>query len=657
MLAPSAPQRCSDQLLRACRDLAEELSIGVHTHLAETKWHAEVGKKIYGVPMVKHMEKLGLLSPRLTVAHSIWVDDEEIDLLGKYGVKVVHNPTANLRLGSGVARVRKMLDRGIPVGLGADSVNAGTIYSVFEQMKLAVLVPRICWGAENWISPDEAFEMGTLGGAQAVLQEGLIGSVEEGKKADLVILNPFNSLFPLNDVVAQLALCENGNSVESVFVDGKSVLLKGKLKTVNEKALLGALSSLQPRIRKAHATVQGQQRQVAGRQSRRTTMLQGYKLFDADAHGSMNPKMWEDLPEEYAARRPRAVRITDERGLGGYNTSWSIEGRLVPHPFGPGAQQGGVPRLVLEELGASDEESCSTGSRDLSDPQARLKDLDGLGIDFQVLFPATMYARMSSDPGLEAALFRAYNRYLGRQCRLSGGRVKWAGLLPMQDLRQGFRALEEMQDLGAAAAVVFGTAGERPLCHPSFIPVWDEFARTGLPLCVHQGMSYPPFEQLCHNIFAGHVLGMNIPAQLAFIAIVGHGMLDRYPDLKVGFLEFGAEWVLYMKGRMGHYLPRDRGEKVHRYGLGMPVTDALPEKNIDEYFKSGRIFVAAEADDVLLPQELEVMGEDHILYSSDFPHAEGRENSALEILERADLSSEQKQKLLYDNAVRFYGEP
>ena len=255
MLAPSAPQRCSDKLLGLTATLAHELEIGIHTHLAEAKNHAEVGKTIYGESIVKHLERLGFLSNDLSVAHAIWIDEEEIELLGKYNVKVVHNPAANLRLGSGMARVKHMIRSGVSVGLGCDSVNAGTNYSIFEQMKLATLMPRSLWSPEHWLLPNEVLEMATLGGARALLLDRMIGSIEEGKKADLVILNPSSSLLPLNNLIDQLALSENGASVESVLVDGKPVMWERRIQTIDEESLRTQVSSLQPRIRKAHAAV------------------------------------------------------------------------------------------------------------------------------------------------------------------------------------------------------------------------------------------------------------------------------------------------------------------------------------------------------------------------------------------------------------------
>jgi predicted TIM-barrel fold metal-dependent hydrolase len=163
------------------------------------------------------------------------------------------------------------------------------------------------------------------------------------------------------------------------------------------------------------------------------------------------------------------------------------------------------------------------------------------------------------------------------------------------------------------------------------------------------GMSYPPFAEVCNGLLDAHGIGMSLPAMMAFVAIVGHGMLDRYPTLKVGFLEFGAEWILYMVPRLDHYLPIDRSQ--------MPIKDEIPQRAIRDYVRSGRIFLAGEADDKMLVHEIALLGEDQILYSSDLPHGEGRHNAAKEILARNDISEAQKQKILYHNAVRFFGEP
>lgn len=385
-------------------------------------------------------------------------------------------------------------------------------------------------------------------------------------------------------------------------------------------------------------------------------MLNGFRIFDADAHALMTPEMWADLPSLYKLRRPRPIRVEDSKDMGRWNSGWLIEGGMHPHPFGPGAEAANTPAMVLPEFGASPQERAAVvgfpvpvGSSNFADPQARLQDMDKMGIDAQVLFPTTLYARMTQEPGFEAALYRSYNRYMGQQCKVNPSRLKWAGLLPLRDTSQAIEALDEMQSLGATAAVIFGTVGDRLLSDTVFTPVWEEFARRNLPLCVHMGMSYPALAQICHSFQDANLIGKVIPAQLAFVALVGHGMMDRYPGLKVGFLEFGAEWIFYMFGKMDHYV-RVNKER-------MPLGSRLPQQDIEAYLKSGRIFVAAEAEDRMLSQEIALLGEDQILCSSDFPHGEGRQSSIAQLLARDDITNDVKRKIVYDNSVKLFGAP
>jgi hypothetical protein len=164
--------------------------------------------------------------------------------------------------------------------------------------------------------------------------------------------------------------------------------------------------------------------------------------------------MWETLPQEYTAKRPRPLRVSDETGIK-WTDGWLIDGRMEPHPFGPGTQGADKPRDVLVEFGAS----ASKGpSFDLSRPELRIRDMDQLGIDHQMLFPTTLYAKMGFDPGFEAAMYRAYNRYIGGQSRYNPKRLKWSGLLPLRNPAQAMAALDEMQELGATGAISFGVS-------------------------------------------------------------------------------------------------------------------------------------------------------------------------------------------------------
>jgi predicted TIM-barrel fold metal-dependent hydrolase len=372
-------------------------------------------------------------------------------------------------------------------------------------------------------------------------------------------------------------------------------------------------------------------------------MLGSYRVYDADAHVILAPAMWEDLPKEYVPRRPRPAVLSDAGDLAAYTSRWIIEGRVEPHVLGPGLQPANTPAWIVE--------GKHRDTHTLMNPEGRVREMDQMGIDIQFLFPSTLYARMTADPGFEAAMYRAYNRYMGRQCRIDSKRLKWAGLVPLFESRECFAALEEMLQLGASAVVVFGTARDRMLSDPTFIPFWDEFARTGLPLCVHMGASYPPFDTMVETFLDAHALSMALPAQMAFVALVGRGMLDRYPGLRIAFMEFGAEWLFYMVGRMDHYLDRDRMIQPQ------VLSDKLPSRAIKDYLKSGRIFVCGEMEDPLMKEEIALLGEDQLLFSSDYPHGEARENAAATLLKRNDITETQKRKILYDNPVRFFGEP
>jgi predicted TIM-barrel fold metal-dependent hydrolase len=387
-------------------------------------------------------------------------------------------------------------------------------------------------------------------------------------------------------------------------------------------------------------------------------VLNGYYVYDADAHVVVSARAWADLPEPLRVRRPRPVEIGDAEGLAGFRTSWFIEGKVTPHPWGPGSQPGNTPRGSLDpetvpgifQNTDARMTSMSFGGQDLSDTGERMRVMDEMGIDTSVIFPSTLYATFTSDPELEAGLYRAYNRYVGQACRSDPRRLKWGGLLPLRHPREACEALAEMRELGACAALVFSTVGERLLSDPAFTPVFDELTSMGLPLAIHFGGSYPPLWEPSRTMVTGQVLAMTLPVYMAFYAVTAGGLLDRHPSLKVAFLEFGSEWVLYAVPRIDSFIHQARGH-------GLPRGTGLPSQNVIDYVRSGNIFIACEAEDRVLPQEIELIGEDHLLFASDIPHPEMRENAAAELLERTDLTDVQKRKILCDNAARFYGEP
>ena len=187
-IAPTIPLHCSDDFLRGCGALARDMDLPLQTHLAETKSQAVLGLRKYGRSLTAHLAGLGLITDRLSAAHAVWIDDEDIARLADGGARVAHNPMSNLRLGSGVAPVRRMRDRGLRVGIGTDGSNTSDGQNMFEATRLAAYLSRL-EGPEpdTWISAQDALQMATAGSAD-LLGFPRIGRLAPGFEADIVFL-------------------------------------------------------------------------------------------------------------------------------------------------------------------------------------------------------------------------------------------------------------------------------------------------------------------------------------------------------------------------------------------------------------------------------------------------------------------------------------
>ena len=253
-LGPTIPHHCSDEFLVACRDLAKELGVGIQMHVAESKMQAVVGPKIYGTSLVGHLAQLKLLNEKFCVAHGVWLDDDDRKRLADAGASISHNPGSNLKLGSGIADMRAMLDRGINVAIGTDGSASSDNLNPFEAMRLASYVSRVKGNPpERWVSAREALYAATEGGARALGFDKL-GRIEKGWKADLVLLD-LSALhyIPLNDLVNQIVFAEDGTGVESVMVGGRWVMRDRKLLTVDVEALRRKAEEAVERLNAANA--------------------------------------------------------------------------------------------------------------------------------------------------------------------------------------------------------------------------------------------------------------------------------------------------------------------------------------------------------------------------------------------------------------------
>ena len=251
ILSPSAPQRCTDGFLQKTWLLAEEIGQPVVVHVLESRIQAATGPLFYGKSIIEHMKSLGILTPWTTLVHMVWLTDHEIALVADAGSSVAHNPVCNLKLGSGIAPVREMLDAGINVGLGTDNNNANDTANMLETLKMAALLHKVKhYDYEHWVGAKEALWMATHGGARCGLLHNQIGELAVGKKADMVLLDLGKlSFFPRNNLLHQLVFSEQGESVDTVIVDGKIILKEGRITTIDEQALLNELRSCEQEIK------------------------------------------------------------------------------------------------------------------------------------------------------------------------------------------------------------------------------------------------------------------------------------------------------------------------------------------------------------------------------------------------------------------------
>ena len=224
-IAPTIPHHCSERFLSQCLDIADRHDLRIHMHIAESRLQVIAARKLYGASPVQYLDRLGVLRPGFVAAHGIWLDDSDLDLLAKAGAGVAHVPASNLRLGSGVARVRPMLERGITVGLATDGANSSDALNMLLAVRLASYLSRAFAGPrDQWLNAAEAVQLATQGGADLLgLQRG--GRIEQGALADLVFLDLCHIDFvPLNDPINQIVTCADSASVADVMVNGRFIV-------------------------------------------------------------------------------------------------------------------------------------------------------------------------------------------------------------------------------------------------------------------------------------------------------------------------------------------------------------------------------------------------------------------------------------------------
>jgi len=237
-IAPHAPYTVSEEHLKAARAFSDRTGAPIVIHISETKREVDDSIKAKGASPVDYLNRIGFLNNRVIAAHMVWPSDGELDLLKKSGVGIVHNPQSNMKLASGVAPVPKMLRENLPVGLGTDGAASNNDLNLWEEMDSAAKLHKLISNDPKVVSAEEAFEMATIRGARALHLEKEIGSIEKGKRADLVIvdLESLNQT-PSYNIYSDLVYATKAGDVRTVIIEGRVVMRDRRLLTLNEETI------------------------------------------------------------------------------------------------------------------------------------------------------------------------------------------------------------------------------------------------------------------------------------------------------------------------------------------------------------------------------------------------------------------------------------
>jgi predicted TIM-barrel fold metal-dependent hydrolase len=353
-------------------------------------------------------------------------------------------------------------------------------------------------------------------------------------------------------------------------------------------------------------------------------------VVDADAHVNEAPLEWSEL----AAQHPGWL------GAGTSGGRWvaDIGGKLYPTQEGPGC---GVP------IDAATNPAATAGAADLDQ---RLADMDAEGIDVQVLYGGLIIGLTSyDDAGFALDVATAYNDWLlAKICGHAPDRLKGVATVPLQDVARSLREVERAKSIGAVAITVPPVVGDRNLDDPAFTEFFEACSALDLAVTVHSapGMNLPlPAAGRFSNYAQVHCLSFPADQMVAFTALAMGGVLDRFPSLRVAFLESGTGWVPYFVHRMHEHFEK--------------LPHLLPDMTTDpaDYFARGQCYVSFEAEEPLLATCVEHLGDNWLVYASDYPHWDSDFPGTVDEVRRlaAPLGDATTAKLLGDNAARLYG--
>jgi 5-methylthioadenosine/S-adenosylhomocysteine deaminase len=240
----------SRELILALRALSRETEAGFHMHVSEARSRPGLIKEMTGYRTIAYLERLGVLGPDAVLAHCVWLDDDELGIIADSDTAVVHNPVSNQFLADGVARVPRLGQMGVRIGLGTDGAASNNSQNMFEVIKSAALIHKVHNLQADLMNPMQVLEMATIEGAKALGISESVGSLERGKQADIVLLNLVSpGMVPCYSLVSNLVFGDVSRSVDTVVIDGKIVVEDGRCTSMDRDMVLTKARALEQRIR------------------------------------------------------------------------------------------------------------------------------------------------------------------------------------------------------------------------------------------------------------------------------------------------------------------------------------------------------------------------------------------------------------------------
>jgi 5-methylthioadenosine/S-adenosylhomocysteine deaminase len=236
---PHSPYTCSKELLEGVKTEAAKHGVRIHIHVSETQKEVSDILETHGMRPFEYLDEMDFLGNEVTAAHAVWVSDREIEIIKEKNVKLSHNPSSNMKLSSGVSPVAELLAKGICVSMGTDGPASNNNMDLLEEMKIAALLQKVNTMNPTVLAAEEVFKMSTINGASALGLENEIGTIDLGKKADIVLVNMKTAhLTPFRNPISHLVYSANGGDVDTVICNGEILMRNRELLTLDETMIL-----------------------------------------------------------------------------------------------------------------------------------------------------------------------------------------------------------------------------------------------------------------------------------------------------------------------------------------------------------------------------------------------------------------------------------